>query len=94
MRVNREELVQRGKYGLSRAIFGRTGLVLLLFLLQAGLLVSVMVWFRDWQAHLLGGSAVLSAVAVLVVLNSGLDPTAKLTWVLVMTVPPSFRQAV
>lgn len=90
MRVNREKLVQRGKYGLSRAIFGRTGLVLLLFLLQAGLLVSVMVWFRDWQAHLLGGSAVLSTVAVLVVLNSGLDPTAKLTWIVVMTVFPVF----
>ena len=90
MKVNREELVQRGKYGLSRAIFGRTGLVLLLFLLQAGLLVSVMVWFRDFQSHLLGGSAVLSAVAVLVVLNSELDPTAKLTWVVVMAVFPVF----
>ena len=52
MKVNREELVQRGKYGLSRAIFGRTGLVLLLFLLQAGLLLSVMVWFRDFYASL------------------------------------------
>jgi cardiolipin synthase len=90
MKVNREELVQRGKYGLSRAIFGRTGLVLLLFLLQAGLLLSVMVWFRDFQSHLLGGSAVLSAVAVLVVLNSELDPTAKLTWVVVMAVFPVF----
>ena len=90
MKVNREELVQRGKYGLIRAIFGRTGLVLLLFLLQAGLLLSVMVWFRDFQSHLLGGSAVLSAVAVLVVLNSELDPTAKLTWVMVMAVFPVF----
>ena len=90
MKVNREELVQRGRYGLSRAIFGRTGLVLLLFLLQAGLLVSVMVWFRDFQAHFLGGSAVLSTAAVLTVLNSGLDPTAKLTWVVVMAVFPVF----
>ena len=90
MKMKREELVQRGKYGLIRAIFSRTGLVLLLFLLQAGLLVSVMVWFRDWQAHLVGGSAVLSAAAVLVVLNSELDPTAKLTWMVVMAVFPVF----
>ena len=40
MSINREELVQRSKYGLRRAIFSRTGLVLLLFLVQAGLLVS------------------------------------------------------
>ena len=90
MAIKREELVQRSKYGLRRAIFGRTGLILLLFLLQVGLLLSAMLWFQDWQAHLVGGSAVLSTVAVLVVLNSGLDPTAKLTWMVVMAVFPVF----
>ncbi len=90
MSMGREELVQKGKYGLRRAIFGRTGLILLLFLLQAGLLVTVMVRFRDWQTHVVGGSAVLTIVAVLVVLNSGLDPTAKLTWMVVMAVFPVF----
>ena len=90
MGMGKEELVKKSKYGLLRAIFGRTGLILLLFLLQAGLLVSAMVWFRDWQAHFLGGSALLSIVALLMVLNSGLDPTAKLTWVVVMAVFPVF----
>jgi len=88
--INREELVQRGKYGLRRAIFSRTGLVALLFLLQAGLLVSVMVWFQEWQTHLVGGSMVLTMAAVLVVLNSNLDPTAKLTWMVVMVIAPVF----
>ena len=90
MSMGREELVQKGKYGIWRAIFGRTGLILLLFLLQAGLLISVMVRFQEWQAHVLGGTAVLTAVGVLVVLNSGLDPTAKLTWMVVMTAFPVF----
>ena len=90
MSINREELVQRGKYGLRRALFSRTGLVALLFLLQAGLLIAVMVWFQEWQAHVLGGSAVLTMAAVLVVLNSGLDPTAKLTWMVVMVAAPVF----
>ena len=90
MAINREELVQKSKYGLRRAIFSRTGLVALLFLLQAGLLVSVMVWFQEWQAHVMGGSLVLTMGAVLVVLNSDLDPTAKLTWMVVMTVVPVF----
>ena len=88
--MGREELVERGKYGLTRAIFGRTGLILLLFLVQAGLLLSIMVWFQEWQAHVLGGTAVLTAVGVLVVLNSGLDPTAKLTWMVLMTAFPVF----
>ena len=90
MSINREELVQRSKYGLRRAIFSRTGLVLLLFLVQAGLLVSVMVWFQEWQAQVVGASAALTMISVLVVLNSDLDPTAKLTWMVVMTVLPVF----
>ena len=90
MAMNKEELVQKGKYGLRRAIFGRTGLILLLFLLQAGLLLSMMVWFWDFQAHFLGGSVVLTVGAVLAVLNAELDPTAKLTWVVVMSVFPVF----
>ena len=90
MGMGREELVEKGKYGIRRAIFGRTGLILLLFLLQLGLLVSVMLWFEEWNAHLVGGSAVLSGIAVLVVLNSDQDPTAKLTWMVVMAVFPVF----
>ena len=90
MAIDKEELVQKSKYGLRRAIFGRTGLILLLFLIQAGLLVSVMIWFQEFQTHVVGGSLVLTAVAVLVVLNSDLDPTAKLTWMVVMTAAPVF----
>ena len=90
MGIGKDDLVKKSKYGLRRAIFGRTGLILVLFLLQAGLLVSVMVWFRDWHSHVMGGSALLTAIAVLVVLNSDLDPTAKLTWMVVMTVAPVF----
>ena len=74
MSINKEELVQRSRYGLRRAIFSRTGLVALLFLIQVGLLISVMVWFQEWQAHVVGASAVLTMGAVLVVLNSELDP--------------------
>ena len=90
MAIDKEELVEKSKYGLSRAIFGRTGLILLLFLIQAGLLLSVMFWFQEFQTHVVGGSLVLTMGAVLVVLNSDLDPTAKLTWMVVMTLAPVF----
>ena len=90
MSMDKNELVQKSKYGLRRALFSRTGLVLLLFLIQAGLLVSVMLWLQEWQAHVFGGSAVLTVIAVLVVLNADLDPSAKLTWMVVMVMAPVF----
>ena len=90
MGIRKEELVQRSRRGFGRAIFSRTGLILLLFLVQLSLLVSVMVWFQEWQAHVMGGSVALTMVAVLVVLNAELDPTAKLTWMVVMIFFPVF----
>ena len=90
MEAGKEKLVQRGKRGLMRVIFSRTGLVLLLFLVQLGLLGAVMVWFRDWHVHYVGGTVALTVIAVLVVLNSDQEPTAKLTWMVVMTAAPVF----
>ena len=63
MAIDKKKLVQKSKYGLRRAVFSRTGLVALLFLLQAGLLISVMVWFQERQAHVSGASAVLTMIA-------------------------------
>ncbi len=90
MELRKEKLVQKGKRGLFRMVFSRTGLVFLLFLLQLGLLGVVFWRFREFQTHVLGGSLVLSVAVVLVVLNSGLDPTAKLTWMVVIMAMPVF----
>ncbi len=90
MGIQKEKLVQTGKWGLKRVIFSRTGLVTLLFLIQIGLLGAVFFWFREFQSHYLGGSLVLTVVVVLVVLNSDLDPTAKLTWMVIIMAMPVF----
>jgi len=90
MEKGTQKLVQRGKRGLLRVIFSRTGLVLLLFLIQVGLMGAVMVWFRDWHMHYVGGTVVLTVIAVLAVLNSNQEPTAKLTWMVVITAAPVF----
>ena len=90
MGMRKDELVQRSKYGLRRALFSRTGLIALLFLIQAGLLLTVLLWLQEWQAHVIGGSLAVTVIGVLVVLNADLDPTAKLTWMVVMVVAPVF----
>ncbi len=90
MDIKKEELVQKGKRGLLRMVFSRMGLIFLLFLLQVGLLVLGFWHFREFQTHLLGGSLALSVIVVLVVLNADLDPTAKLTWMVVIMAMPVF----
>lgn len=90
MGTKKKELVQKSKRKLLRVVFSRTGLILLLFLVQVGLLVSAIFWLQEWQTHVVGGSLVLTVVAILVVLNSNLDPTSKLTWMALIAVMPVF----
>ena len=81
-------LLKKGKRGIVRAIFGRTGLVLALFFVQVLLLLSVFRWFTALVPHLLGGSIEFTAVMVIYLLNSKMDNSAKITWLVVIALVP------
>ena len=81
-------LLKKGQKGLVHAIFSRFGLVLLLLLLQVGLLVSIFRWFGNLLPHYFGGSVVVTAAMVLYLLNSKMDNSAKITWMVVIALFP------
>lgn len=81
-------LLKKGKRGIIRAVFGRTGLVLALFFVQVLLLFSVFRWFTALVPHLLGGSIAFTAVMVIYLLNSDMDNSAKITWLVVIALVP------
>ena len=81
-------LLKKGKRGIVRAVFGRTGLVLALFFVQVLLLLSVFRWFTALVPHLFGGSIAFTAVMVIYLLNSDMDNSAKITWLVVIALVP------
>lgn len=81
-------LLKKGQKGVIHAIFSRFGLVLLLLLLQVGLLVSIFRWFGNLLPHYFGGSVVVTAAMVLYLLNSKMDNSAKITWMVVIALFP------
>ena len=83
-------LLRRGRRGLLRVLFGRTGLITLLLVLQVGLMLVWFRWLRDWHIQVLGGTVLLTAVMVVRVVNARLDPTAKITWLLAIMAMPVF----
>ena len=83
-------LLKKGKRGLARALFGRTGLITLLLIVQFGLMLAMFGWLRDWHIQVLGGTVALTAVMVVRVVNARLDPTAKITWLLTIMAMPVF----
>ncbi len=86
-------LLKKGKKGLARIIFSRIGLLLFLMALQALVLISIFQWFEQYLGHIYGGIVFFMLIMVLYLLNSRTDPTAKITWLVLILVVPFFGAA-
>ena len=73
-----------------RQLFGRKAILLISLLLQAVFLFGVCFWFEDRIPLYLGGNALFTVVVLLILVNSSMDPTAKITWLLIIFVVPIF----
>ena len=79
-------LLNKGKRGIFRLIFGRTTVVILLLALQFGLLFLSFYWLKDYTVY--GGSMLLSLVVALIVVNRPQNPYIKITWNLLIMLFP------
>ncbi|MGI5976839.1 MAG: cardiolipin synthase [Candidatus Limivicinus sp.] len=83
-------LLKKGQKGLFAAIFSRFGLFLLLLLIQAGLLAAAFIWFEDFLPHIYGGTIIFTLGMVIYLLNTSIDPTGKITWLVIIMLMPVF----
>ena len=81
-------LLNKGKRGLFRLIFGRTTVVVLLLLVQFGLLFAGFYWLRDYTFY--GGSMLLGLIVALAIVNRPRNPYIKITWILLIMLFPVF----
>lgn len=83
-------LIDKSKQSMKSAIFSRFGLILLLLLLQFAILFGLFRWFASFIPHMFGSAMLFNLVMVVILLNSRADPTAKLTWLIVIMLMPVF----
>ena len=83
-------LLEKGKKGFFGIVFSRTGVVALLFLTQLFLVFALFRWFAEYALHFFSLVVVINVAMVIVLLNSRHDPTAKITWLIVMLTMPVF----
>ena len=83
-------LLKKGQKGIIHAIFSRFGLVLMMLLGQVLILFSIFQWFEEFLPHIMGGTVLFTFVMVIYLLNSRIDPTAKVTWLIVIMLLPVF----
>ncbi len=76
--------------GIWRVIFSPMLVILFLLALQFLTLFGMFFRFQQFLPHILGGTGLFTAAMVLYLLNTDLDPTAKITWMAVIMVLPVF----
>ena len=80
-------LLDKGKQGIFHLIFGRTGVIILLLLVQLGLYLAA---FRRLQELYYGPAILLSLAVALVEISRRGNPSVKLSWVLLTMLAPVF----
>lgn len=84
------QLLKKGKKGFAHIIFSRLGIIFLLFILQVLFLFSVFYRFGEFLPHVLGSTMLFTIVMVLYLINGTIDPTAKITWLIIIMLIPVF----
>lgn len=86
--MKKYEAPATAKKGLFRIIFSRTGIILLLVLIQFGLMVSSVYYLREYLPYIYGALMILEAVVVIYIINTKGNPAFKMTWMLCVLVFP------
>ncbi len=86
-------LLKKGKKGLFRVIFSRLGVITALILVNSFVMLGVFKWFEGFLPHYLGSTTAFTAIMVLYLINSRMNPTAKITWLVLIMMSPVFGAA-
>ena len=87
---NGRQLLKKGKKSLIRVVFSRKTLLIVSLLLQAMILFWLYFWFEDNVPLFLGGSALFTVAVMLILVNSSMDASAKITWLVIIDILPVF----
>lgn len=88
---NEEKVINLAKpqrKGILKLIFSRFFLILLLFALEIGVVVAGYVYFTEKFPNIIYILRIFSAVMIIYLFNCSMDSSAKLTWMLIISILP------
>ena len=77
------------KKGLFCVVFSRTGIILLLLLLQFGFMIESFRYLEAYLPYIYGALMILEAMVVIHVINTKGNPAFKMTWILCIMAFPA-----
>ncbi|MBS6195665.1 MAG: cardiolipin synthase [Clostridiales bacterium] len=85
-----QQIVEKGKKGAFHIVFGRTGVILLMLLIQIGILVVAFGKLQEYVVYAYWFFSLLSAATVIIIINRPGNPGFKLAWMVPITLIPVF----
>lgn len=85
-----QKIIQKGKAGIFHIIFGRTGIIFLLLLIQVGILFIAFGKLQEYAVYAYWAFGILSTITVIVIINRPGNPGFKLAWMVPLTLIPVF----
>ncbi len=85
-------LLKKGQKGIVRAVFSRIGLMTVMLLLHFGIFFAGFFWLGErYMSHFYVLEVLISVGSILYLVNcSNIDPSAKITWLIVLMLMPVF----
>lgn len=81
---------RKSRTAVLKLIFSRRTYVILSLLIQFGVLFASIKWLNDYLVYVYGGFSLLGAFVALRIVNSSMNPSLKLTWLIPVLVVPVF----
>ena len=82
------QVPEKAKKGLFRIIFSRTGIILLLILMQIGLVVGTTYYLEAYKDFIYGIFVLMRVVVLIYIINDSGMPEFKMTWLLFVNLTP------
>ena len=84
----KSKVAKVAKKGLFRIVFSRTGIMLLLILIQLGIFIMIPYYLNAYTTYIYGAFRAVSLLVLIHIINSKGNPAFKMTWTLCVLVVP------
>lgn len=83
-------LFEKGRRGVLRMVFGRTGIVIILLIIQVLALFTVFQFIKSLVPYVFGTLIVFTVIMVVFVINSEHNTSVKMSWIIIIMLLPGF----
>ena len=83
-------LLKKGRYGLMRILFGRTGIIVFLLIVQVGILFTMFRFLESLVPYAFTTLLIFSIFMVIYIINSEHNVNVQLSWIILIMLLPGF----